>query len=94
MAEEIETASIVIPRSMIASVGFNGLLGFAMVMVTLFSLGDLDTVSNTPTQFPYMQVFVDSVGSTGGASAMVRRDQSAFLRGPSSVLIEIRPLSV
>ena len=71
MAEEIETASIVIPRSMIVSVGFNGLLGFAMVMVTLFSLGDPNVVLNTPTQFPYMQIFLDSVGSTGGASAMV-----------------------
>ena len=71
MAEEMEAASIVIPRSMIASVGFNGLLGFAMVMVTLFSLGDQEMVSNSPTQFPFMQIFLDSVRSNGGASVMV-----------------------
>ena len=71
MAEEIETASIVIPRSMIASVGFNGLLGFAIMMVTLFSLGNQDAVLNSPTQFPFIQIFKDSVGSNGGASVMV-----------------------
>ena len=71
MAEEIETASVVIPRSMIASVGFNGLLGFAIMMVTLFSLGDQDAVLNSPTQFPFIQIFRDSVGSDGGASVMV-----------------------
>ncbi|KAL8855020.1 MAG: hypothetical protein Q9221_000217 [Calogaya cf. arnoldii] len=70
MAEEIETASIVIPRSMLASVVLNGSLGFAIVTATLFCLGNEKEVLESPTGFPFIQVFVNATGSKAGSNAM------------------------
>ncbi|CAO1597488.1 hypothetical protein XANCAGTX0491_001296 [Xanthoria calcicola] len=71
MAEEIEDASTVIPRSMLASVALNGSLGFAMVTATLFCLGDEEKAINSPTGFPFIEVFVNATGSNAGANAMI-----------------------
>jgi choline transport protein len=48
----------------------NGLLGFAMMLTILFCLGDITTVVDTETAFPFIQVFYDSVGSVAGATTM------------------------
>lgn len=71
VAEEIESASIVIPRSMLASVALNGTLGFSMVLATLFCLGNVEDALASPTGFPFIQVFVNATGSKAGATAMV-----------------------
>ncbi|KAL8651850.1 MAG: hypothetical protein Q9210_003024 [Variospora velana] len=70
MAEEIEDASTVIPRSMLASIALNGSLGFAIVTATLFCLGDEEKALNSPTGFPFIEVFVNATGSKAGANAM------------------------
>ncbi|PQE17187.1 choline transport protein [Rutstroemia sp. NJR-2017a WRK4] len=70
MAEEIESADVVIPKSMILSVVINGSLGFGMVLAILFSLGNVDDILATPTGFPFIQVFHDATGSNAGATAM------------------------
>lgn len=70
MAEEIEKASTVIPKSMVASVALNGSLGFAMVVATLFCLGNAEDAINSPTGFPFIEVFLNATGSKGGATAM------------------------
>jgi amino acid transporter len=49
---------------------FNGLLGFTMMLTVLFCIGDLETVLNTKTGFPFIQIFYDSVGNIAGATAM------------------------
>ncbi|MCJ1347116.1 hypothetical protein MMC31_005337 [Peltigera leucophlebia] len=71
MAEEIETAPTVIPRSMLASVALNGTLGFSMALATLFCLRNAEDALATPTGFPFIQVFVNATGSKAGATAMV-----------------------
>lgn len=71
VAEEIEKASTVIPMSMLASVGINGTLGFAMVIATLFCLGNVEDAINTTTGFPFIEVFVNATGSVGAATCMV-----------------------
>lgn len=71
-AEEIEAASIVIPRSMLVSVGLNGAMGLGILIATLFSVGDVKTALASPTGFPFIEVFVNATGSNGGASTMVR----------------------
>ncbi|KAL8766223.1 MAG: hypothetical protein Q9209_006937 [Squamulea sp. 1 TL-2023] len=73
MAEEIESASTVIPRSMLASIALNGSLGFAIVTATLFCLGDEQEAIHSPTGFPFIQVFMNATGSKAGANAMVCR---------------------
>ena len=71
MSEEIHNAALVVPRSMMTSIFVNGALGFAVLLVTLFSVGHVEEALKTPTDYPYMQIFLDSTGSVAGASAMV-----------------------
>ncbi|MCJ1451253.1 hypothetical protein MMC28_001589 [Mycoblastus sanguinarius] len=71
LAEEIENAAIIIPRSMIFSVIFNGALGFGMLIAVLFCLGNADDALNTPTGFPFMEILTNAVRSTGGGTGMV-----------------------
>ena len=70
-AEEIETASTIIPRSMLASVALNGALGLGILIATLFCLGDQELALKSPTGFPFIQVFLNATGTNGGASVMV-----------------------
>ncbi len=81
-AEEIEHASSVIPRSMCYSVLINGALGFAMCIVLLFCLGDINAALATPTGFPFIEVYKNGVGSAIGGTAMVN-----LLTSPISVYI-------
>lgn len=36
----------------------------------VYNLGDLEAVLNTPTGYPFIQVFYNATGSKGGATAM------------------------
>ena len=72
-AEEIENASITIPRSMIGSVLLNGSLGFGMLVAVLFSAGNISEALKTPTGYPYIEIFSQGTRSIKGATAMVSR---------------------
>jgi amino acid transporter len=48
----------------------NGILGFAMLVATLFSIGDIDTALAENPQYPFMAIFRHAVGSTAGAAVM------------------------
>ena len=70
MSEEIKNAALVVPRSIMISIFINGALGFAVLLVTLFSLNDVEKLLKTPMSYPYMQIFLDSTGSVAGATTM------------------------
>lgn len=70
MAEEVSNAALNIPRAICAAMLVNGLIGFAMMITTLYCLGDVDSVLETKTAFPFLQIFLNSVGSRGSAVAM------------------------
>ena len=70
-AEEIEHASVVIPRSILASVVFNGLLGFGMLIAVLFCLGKVDDALNTSTGFPIIEIFTQASTTNAGGTIMV-----------------------
>jgi choline transport protein len=57
MAEEVDNAAVSIPRAIICSMLINGAVGFVMMITLLFSLGDVDTVLNTATGYPFLQIF-------------------------------------
>ena len=59
---------------MLASVGLNGTLGFAMIVATLFCLGDEQDALSSSTGFPFMEVFLSATNSVHGATAMVSAD--------------------
>ncbi|KAI5783698.1 amino acid/polyamine transporter I [Geopyxis carbonaria] len=70
MAEEIQHADTVIPASMIITVLMNGGLGFAMLIATLYVIGDADAALSTPTGYPIMAIFTQAVGSKSGGLAL------------------------
>lgn len=71
LAEEVKDSSLVLPRSIMASLYLNGALGFIMLVTYCFCLGDdVDGILGTKTGYPFIQVFYNVTKSAGGASAM------------------------
>ena len=70
MSEEIHNASLVIPRSIMATLSLNGCLGFGMLLATLFSLNDVKAAIESPTGYPFMEILIRSTGSISGAALM------------------------
>ena len=70
MAEEIPHAARNVPIAMIGSILANGLLGFIYCLVLLFGLGDLTTLLESTTGFPFMQLNLNVTGSRAGAIVM------------------------
>ncbi|KAE8397972.1 amino acid/polyamine transporter I [Aspergillus pseudonomiae] len=70
MTEETRNATVTIPRSIMMSIVLNGSLGFGILLVTLFNLQDVDHVLNSPTGYPYIQIFLNATGSIPGSIAM------------------------
>lgn len=70
MSEEIHNPSVVVPRSIVLSIMINGSLGFAMIIAVLFCMGNIDDALQTPTGFPFIQIFLQATKSVSGAAAM------------------------
>lgn len=70
MSEEIENANVVVPRSIMLSVLINGSLGFGMLLATLFCLGNIEKTLNSPTGYPFMEIFLQATDSIAGTATM------------------------
>ncbi|KAI0156447.1 putative GABA permease [Xylariaceae sp. FL1272] len=70
MSEEIRNAAVVVPRSLMTGLAVNGSLGLAMIIVTLYSLGNIDEALAENPQYPFMAVFHHAVGSTAAAAVL------------------------
>ena len=70
MSEEIQGASVVVPRSIMLSLVLNGSMGFGMAIALLFCIGDIDAALNTPTGYPFIEIFYQAVQSKTGAALM------------------------
>lgn len=70
MSEEISNASVAVPQSIMLSVLINGSLGFAMLIAVLFCVGDIDAALESPTGYPFMQIFLQATGSVAGTTVM------------------------
>ncbi|KAK5169520.1 uncharacterized protein LTR77_005496 [Saxophila tyrrhenica] len=69
ISEETRKASSAIPRAMFWSICMNGVLAFAMILIFLTCLGDIDTVMSAA--YPLMAICLTATKSVPGASAMV-----------------------
>jgi amino acid transporter len=70
MAEEVRDAAHVIPRAMMWTWLGNGLLGWIMAITFCFCVTDTVSVLTTPIGTPFIQVFLDTTKSVGGATAL------------------------
>lgn len=70
MAEEVANASVAIPRAIMLSVLINGSLGFGMLIGILYCAGDINAALNSPTGYPYIEIFYQGTGSMSGTLTM------------------------
>lgn len=55
---------------MLWSVGFNAALGFLMAVTLCFTLGNVDDIRQTPTMYPFIQIFYNVTRSCAGANVL------------------------
>ena len=70
IAEEIQDASITLPLSLMWGVFSNALLGFLMAVTLIFTLGDIDSLLNTETRQPFIQLFYNATKSHAATNTM------------------------
>ncbi len=72
MSEEINNASVIVPRALIAGLFINGLLGFGMVLALMICLGNINAMlaAEETLTYPFIEVFGQATGSVTGASVM------------------------
>jgi amino acid transporter len=71
MSEEVNDASKTIPNVVMWAVGSNALMLLVVGITYIFCLGDLDSVLNTPTYQPVIQVFFNATQSRAGTTGIV-----------------------
>lgn len=67
MAEEVQDASRTVPWCMVSTALVNGSLGFVMLITFLYTMGDIGSVLNSPSGFPFIMAFQNATGSPGAA---------------------------
>ena len=70
MSEELKDAGRVLPSAMVWATFFNGLFGLTMIITLCFCIGDIDSVLDSPTGIPIIQVLYNSTGSFNGTVVM------------------------
>ncbi|KAM0345615.1 hypothetical protein ACHAPU_006268 [Fusarium lateritium] len=70
LAEEMPHPSRNVPLAMVGSVAVNGVMGLVYVVVLLFATGPLETLLQTPTGFPFMQIFLDTTKSRAATTVL------------------------
>lgn len=71
MSEELKDASRTLPQAMIWTAAVNGALGFVAICTFVMTLGDLEEVLESPTGYPFIQVFFNATHSRAGTCVMV-----------------------
>ena len=71
MSEEIQNAAVIVPRSIVLSYFYNGILGLGMVLAVLFARGDLSTLENPPSGYAFIEVYYQATHSIAGTAVMV-----------------------
>ncbi|KAG7423273.1 Choline transport protein [Fusarium oxysporum f. sp. raphani] len=70
LAEELPHASRNVPIAIMGSIGINGILGLAFILVLLFSSDTLERLLQTPTGFPFVQLYLDVTKSHAGTTIL------------------------
>ena len=71
LAEEIENASVVVPKSMIWAFILNIPFAFGLLLSYLFSMPDVQASIDSPTGFPFIYVFHQALKNTAGSTVLV-----------------------
>jgi len=63
MSDEVKGAKTRVPRSMVAAVVMNAIMTFGFILTILFTIGDVDLVTSSPTGLPIIEVLYLATGS-------------------------------
>ncbi|KAH8809152.1 amino acid/polyamine transporter I [Xylogone sp. PMI_703] len=69
MSEEIQDASITLPKAIMWAIIPNALMVFLMSVTLIFTMGDINSILAAPQ--PFIQVFYNATGSHAGTNVMV-----------------------
>lgn len=61
MAEEVSNPAKNIPRAIMFSMTFNGIIGLITMLTVLYCLGDVSSILNSFTGYPFLQVFLSKL---------------------------------
>ncbi|KAJ2990487.1 hypothetical protein NUW58_g2925 [Xylaria curta] len=68
MSEEVRSANVVVPRSLLYTTFINGSLGFSMILALLFCATDVEAaVRSADRLYPFLHIFYTALESTTGA---------------------------
>ncbi|KAF5013647.1 hypothetical protein FDECE_374 [Fusarium decemcellulare] len=70
LSEEMHNASKGVPQAMVGSVLLNSILGFAFLLAVLFKMGSIESVLDSQSGFPIIQVWYNMTGSKSAATVM------------------------
>jgi choline transport protein len=70
MVEEIPAPRVNVPKVLYLAVIFGAVSGGIFMMVCLFCIQDIDSLLDTPTGLPFVQLVTSSIGKVGGAVLM------------------------
>lgn len=71
LAEEVPNASKVLRQAMISTVLLTGLSCLLVLLALFFCAADLDAATKNSTSQPFFAIFMQAMGSDGGATGMV-----------------------
>ncbi|KAL8631837.1 hypothetical protein Q9189_002417 [Teloschistes chrysophthalmus] len=71
MSEEIRNAIVIVPRALVFSYFYNGLMGLAMLIALLYSYSDLNILQNPPQKYAFIEIFYQVTHSVSGTAVMV-----------------------
>ncbi|KAL8947788.1 MAG: hypothetical protein Q9222_005973, partial [Ikaeria aurantiellina] len=70
MSEEIEDATIIVPRSVVFSYFYNGLMGLGMLIALLYAYSDLSVLEDPPRDYAFLEIYYQVTHSKAGTAVM------------------------
>ncbi|KAK5175583.1 uncharacterized protein LTR77_000722 [Saxophila tyrrhenica] len=70
LSEEVNNASLAVPRMMLGTILLNGAMGFVMIITFCFCITDITAVISSESPFLFVDVFYAATGSKAGATVM------------------------
>ncbi|KAL8898221.1 MAG: hypothetical protein Q9207_006820 [Kuettlingeria erythrocarpa] len=70
MSEEVHNASETVPKAILWGAGLNGILGYLCIFTLCFTITDIPRLLDSPTGFPFLQLFSDVTQSNAGTAVM------------------------
>ncbi|KAF2673819.1 amino acid transporter [Microthyrium microscopicum] len=93
MADEIKSVRTRMPISIISATVSNAILQFAFTICLLFTIGDVDAVTNTTTGLPIVEVYYLATGSKAASTFLVVMMFIVVLVGTSNSFASVTRLT-